>query len=78
MRSWNIGRVSCSHSERNSLDGGESRHAKFLSVPYFPRVDNEVGVATVPGSSFYASDPGLGRGLVRFVEKRFEKLETLR
>jgi len=27
---------------------------------------DEVGVATVPGSSFYASDPGLGRGLVRF------------
>jgi aminotransferase len=50
---------------------------------------DEVGVATVPGSSFYASDPGLGRGLVRFafpkkdatfdvVEKRFEKLQTLR
>jgi len=49
---------------------------------------DEVGVATVPGSSFYASDPGLGRGLVRFafpkkdetfdaVEKRFEKLKTL-
>ena len=48
---------------------------------------DEVGVATVPGSSFFASDPGLGRGLVRFafpkkdetfniVEKRFEKLET--
>jgi aspartate/methionine/tyrosine aminotransferase len=46
---------------------------------------DEVGVATVPGSSFYASDPGLGRGLVRFafpkkdetfdvVGKRFEKL----
>ena len=44
---------------------------------------DEIGVATVPGSSFYASDPGLGRGLVRFafptknetfdiVEKRFE------
>jgi aspartate/methionine/tyrosine aminotransferase len=50
---------------------------------------DEVGVATVPGSSFYASDPGLGRGLVRFafpkkdetfdvVEKRFEKLNNLR
>ena len=50
---------------------------------------DEVGVATVPGSSFYASDPGLGRGLVRFafpkkdetfdvVEKRFEKLEARR
>ena len=50
---------------------------------------DEIGVATVPGSSFYASDPGLGRGLVRFafpnqdatfelVEKRFEKLQTLR
>lgn len=49
---------------------------------------DEVGVATVPGSSFYASDPGLGRGLVRFafpkkdetfevVEKRFETLKTL-
>jgi len=48
---------------------------------------DEVGVATVPGSSFYASDPGLGRGLVRFafpkkdetfdvVEKRFEKLQA--
>ena len=50
---------------------------------------DEVGVATVPGSSFYASDPGLGRGLVRFafpkkdetfdlVEKRFEKLQARR
>jgi aspartate/methionine/tyrosine aminotransferase len=50
-------------------------------------IDN-IGVATVPGSSFYASDPGLGRGLVRFafpkkdetfdvVEKRFEKLQAL-
>ena len=49
---------------------------------------DEVGVATVPGSSFYASDPGLGRGLVRFafpkkdetfdvVETRFEKLKTV-
>ena len=49
---------------------------------------DEVGVATVPGSSFYASDPSLGRGLVRFafpkkdetfdvVEKRFEKLHSL-
>jgi len=48
---------------------------------------DEVGVGTVPGSSFYASDPGLGRGLVRFafpkkdetfdvVEKRFEKLHA--
>jgi aspartate/methionine/tyrosine aminotransferase len=48
---------------------------------------DEIGVATVPGSSFYASDPGLGRGLVRFafpkkdetfdvVEKRFEKLQA--
>jgi aspartate/methionine/tyrosine aminotransferase len=46
---------------------------------------DEVGVATVPGSSFYASSPALGRGLVRFafpkkdetldaVEERFEKL----
>ena len=49
---------------------------------------DEVGVATVPGSSFYASDPGLGRGLVRFafpkkdetfdiVEERFSKLKNL-
>jgi aspartate/methionine/tyrosine aminotransferase len=49
---------------------------------------DEIGVATVPGSSFYASDPSLGRGLVRFafpkkdetfdvVEKRFEKLHSL-
>jgi aspartate/methionine/tyrosine aminotransferase len=48
---------------------------------------DEVGVATVPGSSFYSSDPRLGRGLVRFafpkkdetfdiVEKRFEKLKA--
>jgi aspartate/methionine/tyrosine aminotransferase len=46
---------------------------------------DEIGVATVPGSSFYASSPTLGRGLVRFafpkkdqtldsVEERFEKL----
>jgi aspartate/methionine/tyrosine aminotransferase len=46
---------------------------------------DEVGVGTVPGSSFYASDPLLGRGLVRFafpkkdetldeVERRFSKL----
>jgi aspartate/methionine/tyrosine aminotransferase len=46
---------------------------------------DEVGVATVPSSSFYASSPALGRGLVRFafpkkdetldaVEERFEKL----
>ena len=50
---------------------------------------DEVGVATVPGSSFFASDPSLGRGLVRFafpkkdetfdvVEKRFEKLQARR
>jgi aspartate/methionine/tyrosine aminotransferase len=50
---------------------------------------DEIGVATVPGSSFYASDPGLGRGLVRFafpkkdetfdvVEERFEKLQAMR
>ena len=49
---------------------------------------DEVGVATEPVSSFYPSDPGLGRGLVRFafpkkdetfdvVEKLFEKLKTL-
>ena len=47
---------------------------------------DEVGVATVPGSSFYTSDPSLGRGLVRFafpkkdetldlVEERFAKLK---
>jgi aminotransferase len=46
---------------------------------------DEVGVATVPGSSFYVSDPLLGRGFVRFafpkkdatldlVEARFAKL----
>jgi aspartate/methionine/tyrosine aminotransferase len=46
---------------------------------------DEIGVGSVPGSSFYASDPSLGRGLVRFafpkvdatfelVERRFEKL----
>ncbi len=48
---------------------------------------DEVGVASVPGSSFYSSDPRLGRGLVRFafpkkdetlerVEERFEKLKS--
>ena len=47
---------------------------------------DEIGVATVPGSSFYSSDPSLGRGLVRFafpkkdetfdiVEERFAKLK---
>jgi aminotransferase len=47
---------------------------------------DEIGVATVPGSSFYTSDPQLGRGLVRFafpkkdstldeVERRFSKLK---
>ena len=46
---------------------------------------DEIGVATVPGSSFFGSDPSLGKGLVRFafpkkdetldlVEKRFAKL----
>ena len=50
---------------------------------------DEVGVATVPGFSFYASSPALGRGLVRFafpkkdetlntVEERFEKLSARR
>jgi aspartate/methionine/tyrosine aminotransferase len=49
---------------------------------------DEIGVATVPGSSFYTSDPSLGRGLVRFafpkkdqtldlVEERFAKLRIL-
>jgi len=49
-------------------------------------IDN-IGVATVPGSSFYASDPGLGRGLVRFafpkkdetfdrVAERFDNLKA--
>lgn len=47
---------------------------------------DEIGVATVPGSSFYSSDPQLGRGLVRFafpkkdstldeVERRFSRLK---
>ena len=47
---------------------------------------DEIGVATVPGSSFYSSDPQLGRGLVRFafpkkdstlddVEHRFSRLK---
>ncbi len=50
---------------------------------------DEIGVATVPGSSFYASSADLGRGLVRFafpkkdetldaVEERFEKLAVRR
>jgi aspartate/methionine/tyrosine aminotransferase len=48
---------------------------------------DEVGVGTVPGSSFYRSDPTLGRGRVRFafpkcdatlgeVEQRFEKIRN--
>ena len=47
-----------------------------------------IGIGTVPGSSFYRSDPTLGRGRVRFafpkrdetldmVEERFGKLKTL-
>ena len=47
---------------------------------------DEIGVATVPGSSFFFSDPSLGKGLVRFafpkkdetldlVEERFAKLK---
>lgn len=47
---------------------------------------DDVGIGTVPGSSFYASDPQLGRGLVRFafpkkdetldeVERRFARLK---
>jgi aminotransferase len=47
---------------------------------------DEVGVGSVPGSSFYASNPELGRGMVRFafpkkdetldeVERRFAKLK---
>ena len=58
-----------------------------LSFAYW--LIDEVGVATVPGSSFYISEPGLGRGLVRFafpkrdktfniVEERFERLPALR
>jgi aminotransferase len=50
---------------------------------------DETGAATVPGSSFYASDTALGRGLVRFafpkkdgtldaVEERLQKLPARR
>ena len=50
---------------------------------------DEVGVGTVPGSSFYSSDPQLGRGLIRLafpkkdetldrVEERFAKLKFLK
>ena len=49
---------------------------------------DELGIGAIPGSSFYRSDPGLGRGRVRFafpkkdetldrVEERFAKLRTL-
>ncbi len=49
---------------------------------------DHVGIGTVPGSSFYRSDPTLGRGRVRFafpkrdetldrVEERFAKLKVL-
>ena len=48
---------------------------------------DEAGIGSVPGSSFYRSDPSLGQGRVRFafpkrdetlqeVERRFEKLRT--
>jgi aminotransferase len=48
---------------------------------------DEIGIGTVPGSSFYRSDPSLGRGRVRFafpkkdetldeVARRFEKLRV--
>ena len=48
---------------------------------------DELGIGAVPGSSFYRSDPGLGRGRVRFafpkkdetldrVEERFAKLKA--
>jgi aminotransferase len=48
---------------------------------------DEVGIGSVPGSSFYRSDPSLGRGRIRFafpkrddtldeVERRFEKLRS--
>ena len=40
---------------------------------------DEVGVATVPGSSFYASSPVLGRGLVRFAfPKTDETLDAVK
>ena len=40
---------------------------------------DEVGVATVPGSSFYASSPVLGRGLVRFAfPKKDETLDAVK
>lgn len=49
---------------------------------------DEVGIGSVPGSSFYRSDPSLGRGRVRFafpkgdasldeVERRLERVTTL-
>jgi len=39
---------------------------------------DEIGVATVPGSSFYASNPQLGRGLVRFAfPKKDETLDEV-
>ncbi len=48
---------------------------------------DEIGIGTVPGSSFYRSDPSLGRGRVRFafpkkdetldeVARRFERLRV--
>jgi aminotransferase len=54
-----------------------------------PLVIDEIGVRTVPGCNFYASDPALGRGLLRFafpkkdetpdaVEERFKKLPGIR
>jgi L-glutamine---4-(methylsulfanyl)-2-oxobutanoate aminotransferase len=49
---------------------------------------DKIGIGSIPGSSFYRSDPGLGQGRIRFafpkkdetldkVEERFAKLKTL-
>ncbi|MDZ7799241.1 MAG: aminotransferase class I/II-fold pyridoxal phosphate-dependent enzyme [Trueperaceae bacterium] len=45
-------------AERLGRDADDQAFAHYLI--------DEVGVGTVPGSSFYRSDPGLGRGLLRF------------
>jgi aspartate/methionine/tyrosine aminotransferase len=67
--------------------------ADALGLPYddekfvYWMIDN-LGIGSIPGSSFYRSDPGLGQGRIRFafpkkdetldkVAERFAKLKTL-
>jgi aspartate/methionine/tyrosine aminotransferase len=57
-------------AERLGLDDDDDRFARFLI--------DEVGIGSIPGSSFYRSDPRLGRGRVRFAfPKRDETLDEV-